>query len=76
MSPVTRSDLHGCSLAWGGKLSSASEPSLATGVLDGTDTGLTDQEKALASWARKIVEDLQAALLEFAAVADALDAGE
>ena len=46
-----------CSLAWGGKLSSVSEPSLAAGVLDGSDAGLTDQEQALASWARKIVED-------------------
>lgn len=46
-----------CSLAWGGKLSRVSDPNLAAGVLDGTDTGLTDQEKALASWARKIVEN-------------------
>ena len=46
-----------CSLAWGGKLSGVSDPSLAAGVLDGTDTGLTDQENALASWARKIVKD-------------------
>ena len=46
-----------CSLAWGGKLSSVSDPTLAAGVLDGTGTGLTDQEKALASWARKIVKD-------------------
>ena len=46
-----------CSLAWGGKLSGASDPILAAGVLNGTDTGLTDQEKAMASWARKIVKD-------------------
>jgi hypothetical protein len=46
-----------CSLAWGGKLSGASDPTLAAGVLNGTDTGLTDQEKAMASWARKIVKD-------------------
>src|ERR1700683_4308087 len=46
-----------CSLAWGGKLSGASDPILAAGVLSGTDTGLTDQEKAMASWARKIVRD-------------------
>src|ERR1700733_2790737 len=46
-----------CSLAWGGKLSGVSDPTLAAGVLDGTDTGLSDQEKAMASWARQIVKD-------------------
>jgi alkylhydroperoxidase family enzyme len=46
-----------CSLAWGGKLSAASDPTLAAGVLSGSDTGLTDQEKALASWARRVVKD-------------------
>lgn len=46
-----------CSLAWGGKLSGASDPTLAASVIDGTDTGLTDQEKAMASWARKIVRN-------------------
>jgi uncharacterized peroxidase-related enzyme len=46
-----------CSLAWGGKLSGASDPALAAGVLNGTDTGLTEQEVAMASWARKIVKD-------------------
>jgi uncharacterized protein YciW len=34
-----------------------SDPSLAAGVLTGQDAGLTDQEKAMASWARKIVTD-------------------
>jgi uncharacterized peroxidase-related enzyme len=46
-----------CSLAWGGKLSGETEPSLAAAVLNGSDTGLTDQEAAMASWARKIVND-------------------
>jgi alkylhydroperoxidase family enzyme len=46
-----------CSLAWGGKLSGASDPTLAAGVLTGNDSGLTDQEKAMASWARKVVQD-------------------
>jgi uncharacterized peroxidase-related enzyme len=46
-----------CSLAWGGKLSGASDPALAAGVLSGTDSGLTDHEKAMAAWARKIVKD-------------------
>jgi len=46
-----------CSLAWGGKLAGASEAALAAGVLDGSDAGLTDQEKAMAAWARKVVKD-------------------
>lgn len=46
-----------CSLAWGGKLSTASDATLAAGVINGTDTGLTDQEKAMAAWARQVVRD-------------------
>jgi uncharacterized peroxidase-related enzyme len=46
-----------CSLAWGGKLSAASDPTIAAGVLSGDDTGLTEQEKAMAAWARKVVRD-------------------
>jgi uncharacterized peroxidase-related enzyme len=46
-----------CSLAWGGKLSQASEAAVAAGVLDGRDTGLTSQERALAAWARKVARD-------------------
>jgi uncharacterized peroxidase-related enzyme len=46
-----------CSLAWGGKLTGASDADLAAGVLNGSDAGLTDQEKAMAAWARKIVRD-------------------
>ena len=46
-----------CSLAWGAKLSDASDPTLAAGALNGHDNGLTDQEKAMASWARKVVKD-------------------
>jgi uncharacterized peroxidase-related enzyme len=46
-----------CSLAWGGKLGQASEAAIAAGVLDGSDTGLTDQEKAMAVWARKVARD-------------------
>jgi uncharacterized peroxidase-related enzyme len=46
-----------CSLAWGGKLSGAADPAVAAAVLDGTDAGLTAQEKAAASWTRKIVKD-------------------
>ncbi len=46
-----------CSLAWGGKLGHASDPALAAGVLAGDDAGLTDQERAMAAWARKIVKN-------------------
>jgi uncharacterized peroxidase-related enzyme len=46
-----------CSLAWGGKLSGASDATVAAGVLTGSDTGLTDQERVLAVWARKVAAD-------------------
>ena len=46
-----------CSLAWGGKLGEASDPAVAAGVLTGSDAGLTDQEKAMAAWARKVARD-------------------
>jgi len=46
-----------CSLAWGGKLAGASAAELAAGVLAGTDAGLSDQEQALAAWARKVARD-------------------
>jgi uncharacterized peroxidase-related enzyme len=46
-----------CSLAWGGKLGQASDAATAAGVLNGSDAGLTDQEKALAAWARKVATD-------------------
>ncbi|HEX4090486.1 MAG TPA: hypothetical protein VHZ33_17375 [Trebonia sp.] len=46
-----------CSLAWGGKLAQAADPALAAAVLTGTDAGLTDQEKAMAGWVRKVAGD-------------------
>jgi uncharacterized peroxidase-related enzyme len=46
-----------CSLAWGGKLAGASDPALAAGVLAGDDARLTDQEKAMAAWARTVASD-------------------
>ena len=46
-----------CSLAWGGKLSKASDAGVAAGVLNGSDAELTDQEKAMAAWARKVARD-------------------
>jgi uncharacterized peroxidase-related enzyme len=46
-----------CSLAWGGKLGKASDAVLAAGVLNGSDARLTDQEKAMAAWARNVATD-------------------
>jgi uncharacterized peroxidase-related enzyme len=46
-----------CSLAWGGKLGNASDAALAAGVLTGSDARLTDQEKTMAAWARKVAKD-------------------
>jgi alkylhydroperoxidase family enzyme len=46
-----------CSLTWGGKLANVSDPALAAAVLTGTDNGLTEQDRALASWARKVTRD-------------------
>jgi uncharacterized peroxidase-related enzyme len=46
-----------CSLAWGGKLAKASDDALAAAVLSGSDAGLTDQERALAGWARKVARN-------------------
>jgi uncharacterized peroxidase-related enzyme len=67
-----------CSLAWGGKLGQASDPAVAAGVLDGSDAGLTDQEKAMAAWARKVAKDPNATTLaDVQALRDAgLDDGQ
>lgn len=46
-----------CSLAWGSKLAKVADPAVAASVLTGTDQNLTDSEKVLAAWARKIVRD-------------------
>src|SRR3984885_7340665 len=46
-----------CSLAWGSKLAAASDPETAAAVLRGNDEGLTDDERALATWARKVAND-------------------
>jgi uncharacterized peroxidase-related enzyme len=46
-----------CSLAWGCKLADAADAPTAAGVLAGTDTGLTDRERALARWARRVAAD-------------------
>lgn len=46
-----------CSLAWGGKLADAADAGVASAVLNGSDDGLSDQESAMAAWARKVVKD-------------------
>ena len=46
-----------CSMAWGGKLAGATSADLAAGVLKGRDGELSEQEQAMADWARKIVKD-------------------
>ncbi len=46
-----------CSLAWGSKLAGVSDPDLAAAVIRGSDDGLGDDERALASWARKVASD-------------------
>jgi alkylhydroperoxidase family enzyme len=46
-----------CSLAWGTKLAGVSDPETAAAVLLGTDEGLTADERALSSWARKVASD-------------------
>jgi uncharacterized peroxidase-related enzyme len=43
-----------CSLAWGKRLATATDPSTASGVVRGDDAGLTPGEQALAAWARKV----------------------
>jgi alkylhydroperoxidase family enzyme len=67
-----------CSLAWGGKLGKASDAAVAAGVLNGSDAGLTDQEKAMAAWARKVAKDPNATTpAHIQALRDAgLDAGQ
>ena len=46
-----------CTLAWSGKLGQAEDHALVAALLDGSGAGLTDQEKALAAWARKVARD-------------------
>jgi uncharacterized peroxidase-related enzyme len=43
-----------CSLAWGTKLAGLADPQLAAGILRGEDCGLTEPERAMAAWARRI----------------------
>jgi uncharacterized peroxidase-related enzyme len=46
-----------CSLAWGGKLTKLADAAVAEAVLRGTDEGLSEQERALAVWARAVATD-------------------
>lgn len=46
-----------CSLAWGEKLANVSDAETAAGVLRGDDSRLTDRERAMAGWARKVAGD-------------------
>lgn len=46
-----------CSLAWGSKLAAVSDPALAASVIEGGDEGLSDRDRALAAWARKVTGD-------------------
>jgi alkylhydroperoxidase family enzyme len=46
-----------CSLAWGGKLAKESDAETAAGVLTGSDSRLTDAERAMARWARAVAGD-------------------
>lgn len=43
-----------CSLAWGARLAREVGAPAAAGVLSGDDSGLADQDAALARWARKV----------------------
>ncbi|WP_122818918.1 carboxymuconolactone decarboxylase family protein [Nocardioides pantholopis] len=46
-----------CSLAWGGKLATVTDPDLAAAVLRGSDDGLSPAEHAMATWARTVARD-------------------
>jgi alkylhydroperoxidase family enzyme len=46
-----------CALSWGGKLAGLSDAETAAGVIAGTDEGLTDAERAMADWARRVVRN-------------------
>jgi uncharacterized peroxidase-related enzyme len=46
-----------CSLAWGAKLASESDPAFAAAALSGPAEGMTEAERAMADWARKVAAD-------------------
>jgi uncharacterized peroxidase-related enzyme len=46
-----------CSLAWGTKLAAKADAQLTAGVLRGDDSALTEAERAMAAWARRVTRD-------------------
>jgi uncharacterized peroxidase-related enzyme len=46
-----------CSLAWGTKLAEKTDAQLAAGVLRGDDGALSEAERAMAAWARRVARD-------------------
>ena len=46
-----------CSMAWGYKLASVAGADLAASVLGGGDDGLSDRERTLTAWARRLAAD-------------------
>jgi uncharacterized peroxidase-related enzyme len=46
-----------CSIAWGSKLAKEAGAEVASGVLRGDDADLSEDEHAMAEWARKVVRD-------------------
>ena len=54
--PGTGADSY-CSLAWGTKLAARADAQLAAGVLRGDDGALTEAERAMAAWARRVAND-------------------
>jgi uncharacterized peroxidase-related enzyme len=54
-----------CALAWGARLASESDPATAAAVLQRQNAaGLTAQERALATWAKHVVDDPNTITLE------------
>lgn len=53
-----------CSMAWGGRLADAGDPDAAASILSGRDDGLSEQETAIAAWARRVVKDPNATTSE------------
>jgi alkylhydroperoxidase family enzyme len=53
-----------CSLAWGTKLAATADAQLAAGVLRGDDSALTEAERAMAAWARRVTRDPNATSTE------------
>jgi uncharacterized peroxidase-related enzyme len=46
-----------CSLAWGSKLAKEASPAVAAAAIREDGNGLAVEEKAMAAWARKVVQD-------------------